>query len=378
MGKTTKRLLGVLAVFGLLAGGLYGLKAHVAEMTAAGRRAGGFPAQTVSATAVRAELWQPRVEAIGTLRADQGSDLSLELAGVVQTLEFRSGDRVEAGQLLLRLWADDEIAKLHALEAQAQIARINYDRSVRQFKAQAISQATLDNDHATLKNNVAQVAQQQAIIEKKRLKAPFAGRLGIRQVDLGQYLAPGTTVVTLQSLDPIYVDFPLPQQAFAQVAVGQAVHARIDAWPDRRFAGRVTALSPKVDQASRTFQARAVLDDPDGRLLPGMFAAVEIDAGAPQRLLTVPQTAVAFNSYGSTVFVVERKKGPSGSPPATVRQVFVGTGPRRGDQVAVLKGLEEGDVVVTAGQIKLFEGAPVTIDDTVRPADDPHPSPQER
>lgn len=375
----TRRLLLVLAVFGVLGGGLYGLKAFVAAKVASQRAAAGLPAQTVSTAEARLETWQPRVEAVGSLRAIQGTDLSLELAGVVQTMEFRSGDSVKAGQLLLRLWADDEIAKLHALEASAQIAQINYDRSVRQYKAQAISQATLDNDEATLKNNLAQVAQQQAIVEKKRLKAPFAGRLGIRQVDLGQYLAPGTTVVTLQSLDPIYVDFPLPQQAAAEVAVGQTVRARIDAWRGRTFAGRIVAVSPKVDTGSRTFQVRAVLDNPDGRLLPGMFAAVEIDTGAPQRLLTLPQTAVTYNSYGSTVFVIDGKPAGAGERAApTVRQVFVTTGPTRGDQVAILKGLQENDTVVTAGQLKLFEGAPVIVNNSVRPADDPHPSPQER
>lgn len=373
-----KRLLLVLLLFVALGGGLYGLKAFVAARIAE-QRAGGLPAQTVSTSEARLESWQPRVEAVGSLRAVQGTDLSLELAGVVQTIEFRSGDRVEAGQLLLRLSADDEIAKLQSLEASAQIAQINYDRSVRQYKAQAVSQATLDNDAATLKSNLAQVVQQQAIVEKKRLRAPFAGRLGIRQVDLGQYLAPGTTVVTLQSLHPIYVDFPLPQQTAARVEVGQVVHARIDAWRDITFPGRVLAVSPKVDTASRTFQARAVIDNPDGRLLPGMFATVEIDAGTPQRLLTLPQTAVTYNSYGSTVFVVDEKSaGTGGRAASTVRQVFVTTGPTRGDQVAILKGLRENDTVVTAGQIKLFEGAPVTVDNSVRPTDDPRPSPQER
>lgn len=375
----TRRLLLVLLVFGMLGGGLYGLKSFVAAEVASQRAASGLPAQTVSTAAARLETWQPKVDAVGSLRAVQGTDLSLELAGVVQSIEFKSGDSVKAGQLLLRLWADDEIAKLHSLEASAQIAQINYDRSVRQYKAQTVSQATLDNDSATLKNNLAQVAQQQAIIEKKRLRAPFAGRLGIRQVDLGQYLAPGTTVVTLQSLDPIYVDFPLPQQAAAQVEVGQTVRIRIDAWRDTTFPGRVVAVSPKVDTASRTFQARAVIDNPDGRLLPGMFAGVEIDAGTPQRLLTLPQTAIAYNSYGSTVFVVDEKRVGAGERSvSTVRQVFVTTGPTRGDQVAILKGLTENDSVVTAGQIKLFEGAPVAVDNSVRPTDDPHASPQER
>lgn len=375
-----KRAIGVLIGFAILVGGLYGLRAFEAERMAARRAgSGGFPPQTISTATVRMDTWQPNIEAVGSLRASKGTDLSLELPGMVQTIDFESGDTVKEGQVLLRLLADDDIAKLHSLEASAQIAKINYERSVRQFQIQTVSQATLDSDSATLKNNVAQVAQQKAIIEKKRLRAPFDGRLGIRKVDLGQYLAAGTTVVTLQALDPIYVDFPLPQQAVANVAVGQSLQARTDAWKDLRFPGRITAISPKVDTASRTFQARAVLDNADGRLLPGMFATVEIDAGSPQQLLTVPQTAISYNSYGSTAYVIEDKQKGSGSRPNLIaRQVFVTTGPTRGDQVAVLTGLKEGDVVATAGQMKLFEGAPVTINNTVRPTDDPKPSPQER
>lgn len=374
-----KRMFWMMAIVGAAAGALYGLKAYVARQGAAFVSAAGVPAQTVSAAKARIDTWQPRLEAVGSLRAVNGTDLSLELAGIVQEIGFHSGDRVQAGQVLLRLWADDDIAKLRSLEANAQLAQLNYDRSVRQLKAQTISQATLDSDAATLKSNSAQADQQRALIEKKHLRAPFSGRLGIRQVDLGQYLAPGTTVATLQSVDPIFVDFPLPQQAIVQIAAGQPVRARIDAWQGRVFPGRITAISPKVDSSSRTFQVRAALGNPGGLLLPGMFAAVEIDAGAPQRLVTLPQTAITYNSYGSTVFVVDEKSRDSKDRPRLVaRQVFVTTGPTRGDQVAILKGVDEGDTVVTAGQMKLFEGASVAIDDSVRPLDDPDPRPQER
>jgi membrane fusion protein (multidrug efflux system) len=362
-----KRMVWMMAIVGAAAGALYGLKAYVARQGAAFVSAAGVPAQTVSAAKARIDTWQPRLEAVGSLRAVNGTDLSLELAGIVQEIGFHSGDRVQAGQVLL------------SLEANAQLAQLNYDRSVRQLKAQTISQATLDSDAATLKSNAAQADQQRALIEKKHLRAPFSGRLGIRQVDLGQYLAPGTTVATLQSVDPIFVDFPLPQQAIVQIAAGQPVRARIDAWQGRVFPGRITAISPKVDSSSRTFQVRAALDNPGGLLLPGMFAAVEIDAGAPQRLVTLPQTAITYNSYGSTVFVVDEKGRDSKDRPRLVaRQVFVTTGPTRGDQVAILKGVEEGDTVVTAGQMKLFEGTSVAIDDSVRPLDDPDPRPQER
>ena len=374
-----KRTIWVLVAFAILAGVLYALKAYEAARIASFRGSGGFPPQTVSSDRVRLDTWQPKVEAVGSLRSIQGTDLSLEVSGMVQSIEFESGQTVKQGQLLLRLLADDDIAKLQSLEASASIAKINYDRSVRQFQAQTVSQATLDNDSSTLKNNLAQVAQQQAIVEKKRLHAPFSGRLGIRQVDLGQYLAAGTTVVTLQALDPIFVDFPLPQQAVASVAVGQLMRARIDAWEGQSFPGRILAISPKVDTSSRTFQVRAVMDNHDGRLLPGMFAKVEIDAGAPQRHLTVPQTAISYNSYGSSAYVIDEKgKGPNGQPLLVARQVFVTTGATRGDQVTILSGLKENEVIVTAGQLKLFEGAPVSINNSIRPSDDPTPSPQER
>ena len=373
-----KRMLWMIAVVGAMVGGLFGLKAYVARTGANLMSAAGVPAQTVSAARARVETWQPRLDAVGSLRAVNGTDLSLELAGIVQEIGFRSGEHVRQGQLLLRLWAADDIAKLQSLQASAQIAQINYDRSVRQLKAQAISQATMDTDTATLKSSLAQVAQQQAMIDKKHLRAPFSGRLGIRQVDLGQYLAPGTTVATLQSLDPIFMDFPLPQQAIVQIAAGQPVRLRIDAWPGRIFPGRITAISPKVDSSSRTFQVRATLANPEGLLLPGMFAAIEIDAGAPQRLVTLPQTAITYNSYGSTVFVIDEKgRDPGDRPRLVARQTFVTTGPTRGDQVGILKGVDEGDTVVTAGQLKLYEGSTVVIDDAVRPSDDPDPVPQE-
>jgi membrane fusion protein (multidrug efflux system) len=208
------------------------------------------------------------------------------------------------------------------------------------------------------------------------LKAPFAGRLGIRQVDLGQYLAAGSAVVTLQALTPIYVDFMLPQQAMAQLKVGQKVMARVDAYPGKTFAGDILAISPKVEVGSRNVQVRATLANDDQTLMPGMFATVDIDVGAPQQQLTLPQTAITYNAYGNIVYVVDDKgKGPDGKPRLVVRQVFVETGATRGDQVAILKGLKEGDTVVTGGQMKLRNGVPVTVNNSVLPKDDPNPLP---
>ncbi|MFI4981161.1 MAG: efflux RND transporter periplasmic adaptor subunit, partial [Nevskiales bacterium] len=209
--------------------------------------------------------------------------------------------------------------------------------------------------------------------------APFAGHLGIRAVDLGQYLNPGTAVVTLQALDPLFVDFTVPQQALNRVAVGQAVVAKIDTFPQQTFQGTIIAVNPTVDTDSRNVQMRASLPNPDHRLLPGMFATIDIAAGAPEQHLTLPQTAITYNSYGSTVYLVEKKgENASGPPHLVARQSFVTTGATRGDQVAVLSGVKPGDVVVSAGQIKLHNDVPVVVNNTVQTADNPHPVPTDR
>ena len=369
-----KRMLIMLVLFGAVLGGLFGFKVFVnGKIKEAMAGMANMP-QTVSATKAGSSDWQPAIDAVGSLRAVRGADLSLEVPGVVEEIMFQSGDEVQAGQILLRLRAEDEIARLQSLEATAQLAQITYDRDVKQLKAQAISQAVVDNDEANLRNAKAQVAQQKAIVDKKTLRAPFAGRLGLRQVDLGQFLSAGTVIATLQSLDPIFVDFLLPQQAVAQLAVGAKVEAKVDAFPDRMFTGKITAINPKIETASRNIQVRATLPNADQKLLPGMFATVQLDTGAAQRLVTLPQTAVSYNPYGSLVYLVDDKgKGADGKPQLTARQVFVTTGATRGDQVAILKGVADGDMVVTSGQIKLRNGVPVIVDNRIVPKNDPAP-----
>jgi membrane fusion protein (multidrug efflux system) len=245
---------------------------------------------------------------------------------------------------------------------------------------QAVSQATLDTDAANVKNAQAQVAQQQAIIDKKSLRAPFSGHLGIRAVDLGQYLGPGTVIVTLQSLDPIFVDFFVPQQSVDQVRIGQPVAVKIDAFKDQTFAGEISAINPKVDTGSRNVQVRATLKNPDHRLLPGMYATVDIATGAARNYITLPQTAITYNPYGDTVYVVVDGKtnDADGKPQRIARQTFVNVGLTRGDQIAVLKGVEDGDLVVTGGQIKLHNGSVVLIDNSVTPTADAAPVPVDR
>jgi membrane fusion protein, multidrug efflux system len=372
----TKRMVIMLIAVAVVFGGIFGFQAFKAAMIKKFMSTMSAPPQTVSATTAHFSSWQPTIDAVGSLRAVRGADLSLEVAGVVDSLSFNSGDDVKEGAVLLKLRADDDVAKLESLQAMATLSDLTYQRDLKQFKIQAVSQATLDTDSANLKNAKAQVAQQQAILDKKTLRAPFAGHLGIRAVDLGQYLGPGTTIVTLQALDPIYFDFFVPQQAIDQVRLGQSVVLKVDAFKDQTFAGEISAINPKIDTNTRNVQVRATFKNPDHKLMPGMYATVAINTGAPANYITLPQTAITYNPYGDTVYVVEGKAAEGNGKPQqmTVRQTFVTTGPTRGDQVAILKGVNEGESIVTAGQIKLHNGSPVLIDNSVSPSADATPT----
>jgi len=375
----TKRMVIMLIAVAVVFGGIFGFQAFKASMIKKFMTAIGSPPQTVSAAKAGYSEWQPKIEAVGSLRAVLGAELSLEVAGVVDTITFNSGDDIEQGKLLLKLRAGDDVAKLESLRAVAELNEITYERDQKQFKMQAVSQATLDTDAANLKNAKAQVAQQQAILDKKFLRAPFDGHLGIRAVDLGQYLSAGTAIVTLQALDPIFVDFFVPQQSVDQVRLGQTVAVKVDAFRDQTFTGEISALNPKVDAGSRNVEIRATLQNPDRKLLPGMYATVDIATGSPQSYITLPQTAISFNPYGDTVYVVDSKVADAnGKPQLIARQTFVTTGLTRGDQVAVLKGIGEGDLIVTAGQIKLHNGSTILIDNTITPTADAAPVPIDR
>ena len=371
-----KRMLIMLVLVGATLFGVFGFKSFVDGKIKEAMSGMGNQPQTVATAVAQLTEWQDRVEAVGSLRAVRGADLSLELAGIVDKIEFKSGQDVKVGDVLLRLRNDDDVAKLESLEAVAKLAKITYDRDLKQYKAQAVSQATIDSDAANLKNSNAQVEQQRAIVDKKILRAPFDGNLGLRQVDLGQYLAPGTLIVTLQALRPIYADFLLPQQALDKIEVGQPVAARVDTYPDKTFKGKITAINPKVDTSTRNVQVRATIENPDKQLVPGMYVTVDTEVGEPGKMVTLPQTAISYNSYGDLVYVVEEKgKGADGKPQLAVRQTFVAVGPTRGDQVAITKGLKEGTTVVTAGQMKLRNGVPVVVNNSVVPKDDPNPKP---
>jgi membrane fusion protein (multidrug efflux system) len=371
----TKRMIIMLAAVVVVFGGVFGFQAFKGAMIKKFMTQMAQPPQTVSASAAHSSEWQPKIEAVGSLRAVKGADLSLEVAGVVDEIGFNSGDDVEAGAELMKLRDDDDVAKLDSLKATAELNEITYQRDQKQFQLQAVSQATIDTDAANLKNAKALVAQQKALLDKKFLRAPFAGHLGIRAVDLGQYLGAGTVIVTLQALDPIFIDFFVPQQAVDQVKIGQQVAVKIDAYKDQTFTGEISAINPKVDASSRNVQIRATLKNADHKLIPGMYATVDIPTGGPQNLITLPQTAITYNPYGDTVYIVDNKgNDASGKPQQIARQAFVTTGATRGDQVAVLKGVSEGEMVVTSGQIKLHNGSTVLIDNSVAPTADAAPN----
>ncbi|MGY9105574.1 MAG: efflux RND transporter periplasmic adaptor subunit, partial [Alphaproteobacteria bacterium] len=304
------------------------------------------PAPVVSSITAQVQPWQPNVE-------------------------------VSAGAPLIRLRATDETARLNTLEANAELAAATHARNQRLLEIQGISAAELETSEAALKSAQAQVAEQLAIIERKVVRAPFAGELGIRQVNVGQYLNPGSVIATLQALDPIHFDFSVPQQTLEQLKVGQSVSISVDGYSDAPFMGEIATIDPKVDQATRNIAVRAIVKNEDRRLLPGMYATANIDTGAAQEFLTVPQTAVTFNPYGNTVYRIEEVT-EDGERHLIATQTFVTTGETRGDQITILSGVSPGEVIVSAGQFKLQNGVTIEINNSVQPSNDPNPRPLQR
>ena len=331
--------------------------------------------QTVATITAQDTPWQASVKSVGTLTAVNGAPLSAEVSGIVKSINFRSGEDVHKGQVLLTLRPNNDTAVLAQLQAQAKLDAITYARDQRQFAANAVSQAQLDTDRANLDVANAQVAGQQALMDEKIVRAPFSGRLGIRQVNVGQYLQPGTAIVTLEQLNPLFVDFYLPQQALANLAVGQVVNVGIDAYPGQIYKAKIVAVGATVDSVTRSIAVRAVLENDKLRLRPGMFASIAVETGQPKQVVTLPQTAIAYNSYGDTAYVLKPGKDAAGHATLVANQVFVTLGDTRGDQVQVLSGVQVGDEVVTAGQVKLHNGSPVSVNNTIRPSNNPNPNP---
>jgi membrane fusion protein (multidrug efflux system) len=375
----TQRMIRMLIITGILFGAIFsyqGFKALMIKKYLSGNK---MPTVTVSAMKASYQAWQPKLRASGSLKACKGVEVTTELGGIVKNIQFNAGSEIQEGEILVELNAEEEGAKLQALEAALTLAELTYNRNMKQFKANALSKASLDADAADLKSKQAQVAEQAAIVAKKTIRAPFKGHLGISVINVGQYLNPGDQIVTLQALDPIYVDFNIPQQSLSQIATGQVVHLSIDTYPEQIFEGKITSFNPKVDPTTRNVLVQATFANPAHKLRPGMFASVEILSGKTQKYITLPQTAVSFNPYGEIAYVVKNTNKDNGNKPLlTVMQTFITVGETRGDQIAVLKGIQPDDLIVTAGQHKLKNGSHVIINNSVVPHNNPAPMPVDR
>ena len=337
----------------------------------------GSPPATVTTMVVSDDEWQPQLMASGSLRAYRGVELSTEVNGIIKSVFVKSGMDVKEGTLLMALVQDADLAQLHALQAQADLAKVVNERDRQQLAIEAISKNAFDSSSADYKAKAAQVEQQVALVAKKNLKAPFSGRVGIVSTNPGQFINSGDKILTLQTIDPVFVDFTLPQNVAAQIKKDQVVNVVSDGFGNQIFKGKITAVSPKIDANTRNIQVEALVSNPDKKLLPGMFANLKVDLGDKVRYITVPQTAVTYNPYGSVIYIAKQGPAKDGKPSTEAQQVFVTTGPTRGDQVAILKGIQIGDTIVTSGQLKLKNGTPLIVNNNVIPANNPNPTPQE-
>lgn len=335
------------------------------------------PPEAVTSTIARQEQWPATMAVIGTMEAVHGVVVSADLPGTVDRINFESGETVHAGDVLVELDTRQERAQLAAIEAQRDLARINYTRMQQLANEGVISRVEYDQATAQQKQTEANVEEIRATIQRKTIRAPFSGVLGIRKVNLGQYLAAGNPIVSLQSLNPIYVDFGVPQQEAGKVRVGGALHLTSEEVGGQIFTARVTALDSVVNQATRNIQVQATLSNPNGKLKPGMFVQVELGVGASRQAVTLPASAISYAPYGDSVFVITDLKDPKGQSYRGVRQQFVKIVASRGDQVAILSGVNPGDEVVTSGVFKLRNGAAVRVNNKVQPENNPAPKPQD-
>jgi len=334
------------------------------------------PPEAVTTIVAAQEQWPSTLNVIGTIAAVRGVTVSADLSGIVDQILFQSGDAVREGQVLVVLDTRQEQAQMAAAEAQRVLARLNFKRMQNLLDEKVISKAEFDASDATSRETEARVNEIRAAIERKTIRAPFTGVLGIRQVNKGQYLAGGDPVVPLQSLNPIYVNFGVPQQTIAQVHAGSSVRVTTENLANLAFNGRVTALDSVVDETTRNIQVQATLANADGKLRPGMFVQAQMALGASQDVIAIPGSAISYAPYGNSVFVVSDMKNDKGQPYRGVRQQIVTLGPARGDQIAVLSGLKAGDEIVTSGLFKLRNGAAVLVNNKVKPGNNVAPKPE--
>ena len=373
-----KRMILMVALMAAIIAGLGFLKFKQFQAMAEQFAAMQPPPDAVTTIVVAREEWPATLNAIGTVAAVQGVTVSADLPGVVDRIMFDSGKTVQKGDILVQLDTRQEQAQLTGAESQLELARLNHERMQGLVKQDAVSRAEYDTAAAGLKQSEARLAEIRATIERKTIRAPFAGVLGIRQVNLGQYLTGGAPVVPLQSLDPIYVNFAVPQQDSAQMRPGKSVRISVSEGGGGEFTGRISAIDSVIDQTTRNVQVQATLPNPGAKLKPGMFVQAQVVLGAPQTVVPLPASAINYAPYGDSVFIVSDMKNPQGQSYRGVRQQVVKLGSARGDQIAVLSGLNPGEEVVSSGVFKLRNGAPIQVNNTVQPGNNRAPKTEDR
>ena len=372
-----KRLIITVIVLAAILGGLGFVKFKQVEVAIAQGASFQMPPTAVTTVVAQRETWPSTLSVIGTAAAIEGVTVSADLPGTIDKIHFESGQWVHEGDILVELDTRQEKAQLANMEAQRDLARINYNRSQELVKAGVISRSEYDNADAQQKATEAQVGDIKAAIARKTIHAPFTGLLGIRQVSLGQYLAAGQAIVSLQSVDPIYVNFGVPQQNAAKMTNGRVVHITQSNLPGTTFVGKITALDSVVNDQTRNIQVQATLANKGNKLRPGMFVQVELPIGEPRTVVPLPASAINYAPYGDSVYVVVEMKDKKGNTYRGVRQQVVKIEGSRGDQVAITSGLNPGDEVVSSGVFRLRSGAPVLVNNTVKPGNSANPTPEE-
>ena len=370
-----KRMILMLAVTAAVIGGLGFIKFQQVQEAMAQGASFQPPPEAVTTIVAKQEQWASSLTAIGTMAAVQGVTVSADLPGTVDRIAFESGKFVNKGDLLVQLDTRQERAQLTTIDSQREFANLNYDRMKGLLDQRVISRAEFDRAVTDQKQSEAQIGEVNATISRKTIRAPFSGVLGIRQVNLGQYLAPGDPIVLVQSLDPIYANFGVPQQDASQVRLGRTVRITAEELSGAAFEGRITAVDPRVDEQTRNLQVQATLRNRGGQLRPGMFVETEVLLGESRSVVTLPSSAINYAPYGDSVFVVTDLKGQNGQPYRGVRQQLVKVGAARGDQIAILEGINAGDEVVTSGVFKLRNGAAVQVNNKVQPSNSRTPKP---
>ena len=372
-----KIILGIVAVI-LAIAALAGIKAlQIGTLIATGKN---FkqPAETVSSSVVKEEKWPDTLPTVGSISSVQGVKIAAEIPGTVSTIAFESGATVAQGDLLLSMDVSAEEAQLRSLDAQTELAKTNLGRVKSLREEKTVSQAELDQAESVLKQTQANADAIRATIAKKVIRAPFAGRLGIRQVNVGQYLEPGKLIVSLQSLAPVYGDFSLPQQEFARIKNGLTVRATTDTYPSKQFTGKLTAINPDLDAMTRSIRVQATFENSEQLLRPGMFTRMEIVFAEERNVLTIPSTSILSAPYGDSVYVIEPNNATNAAPgDLVVRQQFIRVGNARGDFISITSGLKEGEKVVTSGIFKLRNGGRVVENNTITPPSKNKPNPSD-